>query len=136
MERREFLKNTAAACLFASLPPLNGCVNYKTVIANEETGKLKIKKSDFGDSTFVVVNTRNANAPIYVVKQDDEKYVALLMLCTHKSCELKPLGNILICPCHGSEFSSTGQVLKEPANHNLKQFETFSDKNYIYISLK
>lgn len=136
MERREFLKGAAAACIFGGMISLESCLNYKTVTASEEAGKLKIKKSDFGKNKFVVVNTMKANAPIYVSKQDNGTYAATLMLCTHKSCELKPQGNILLCPCHGSEFSNSGRVLKEPADQDLKKFETSLDENYIYISLK
>jgi Rieske Fe-S protein len=136
MERREFLKTAIATCITAGMFSLECCTNYKTVTAGEETGKLKIKKSDFGEDKFIVVHTIKTNAPIYLSKQENGNYTATLMLCTHKSCELKPQGNILICPCHGSEFSAVGQVLKEPADQNLKKFETSSDENYIYILLK
>ena len=136
MERREFIKSSAAVCFAMGVFSLEGCLNYKSVSAEEESGKLKVKKSDFTDEKFVLVNSTKANAPIYLSKQEDNSYMALLMLCTHKSCEVKPQGNVLVCPCHGSEFSNSGKVLKEPAEHDLKNFETSSDENYIYITLK
>ena len=136
MGRREFLKSSAAACFAMGIFSLEGCLNYKSVSSEEESGKLKIKKSDLGAEKFVIVNSMKANAPIYLSKQEDNSYIALLMLCTHKSCEVKPQGNFLVCPCHGSEFSNSGKVLKEPAEHDLKKFETSSDENYIYITLK
>ena len=115
---------------------LEGCVNYKSVSAEEESGKLKVKKSDFAEEKFVMVNSIKTNAPIYLAKQEDHSYIALLLLCTHKSCEVKPQGNFLVCPCHGSEFSNSGKVLKEPADKDLAQFKTTTDENYIYIHLK
>ena len=136
MERREFLKSSVAVCFAMGVFSLEGCVNYKSVSAEEESGKLKVKKSDFVNEKFVLINSVKASAPIYLSKQEDNSYIALLMLCTHKSCEVKPQGNVLVCPCHGSEFSNSGKVLKEPADKDLAQFKTTADENYIYIQLK
>lgn len=135
MERRDFLKSSAAFCLALGVFSLEACTNYKTISAEEESGKLKMKKSDFAENKFVVVNAMKANAPIYLSKLEDGSYIALLMLCTHKSCEVKPQGTILYCPCHGSEFSTSGKVLKEPADKDLAQFKTSTDENFIYIHL-
>ena len=136
MERREFIIGTAALCCSTTLISLSGCVNYKYVSAGEENGRLKISKSDFAENKFVLVKSMRTNAPIYLSKSENNFYTALLMLCTHKQCELKPQGSALVCPCHGSEFSNSGKVLKEPADKDLVQYETSSDGNNIYIYLK
>lgn len=115
---------------------LAGCVNYKSISAEEINNKLKIKKIDFADNKFALVKSMRTNAPVYLAKSENGSYTAVLMLCTHKQCELKPAGSILLCPCHGSEFSLSGKVLKEPANKDLVQYETSSDENNIYIHLK
>ena len=60
---------------------------------------------------------------------------ALLMLCTHKGCEVKPAGVILLCPCHDSEFAQDGTVLKGPANVPLSAFRTSHDENHVFIHL-
>lgn len=136
MERRDFLKTSAAFCFAWGAFSLVGCTNYKTISAEEENGKLKMKKSDFAENRFVIVHSMKTNAPVYLSKHEDGSYIALLMLCTHKSCEVKPQGTILYCPCHGSEFSTTGKVLKEPADNDLAQFKTSTDENFIYIHLQ
>lgn len=43
--------------------------------------------------------------------------------CTHLGCVLKYNAHedSWDCPCHGSRFSSTGEVLNEPAHHQLKE---------------
>lgn len=136
MERRDFLKSSVAVCFALGAFSLEGCSSYKTISSEEENGKLKIKKSEFLENKYVIVNSMKANAPIYLSKREDNSYIALLMVCTHKSCEVKPQGNLLACPCHGSEFSSSGKVLKEPADKDLASYKTSFDENYIYIHLK
>lgn len=136
MERRDFIKNSAALCGTISLLGLEGCTPTRSVSAQYENGKLKIKKSDFLDSNWVVVRTERANAPIFLSKNEKREYSAVLMLCTHKQCEVKPTGPVLSCPCHGAEFAFTGVVLKEPAEKDLQKYETSSDENNVYIHLK
>ena len=65
--------------------------------------------------------------------QNENNYVALLLLCTHKGCDVRPAGSILACPCHGAEFSSDGRVLKGPATADLVKYKTRSDNENIYI---
>jgi Rieske Fe-S protein len=64
---------------------------------------------------------------------ENAQYSALLTECTHKGCEVKPQGDFLVCPCHGSEFSKTGEVQNPPAENPLKRFKTNSDEKNIYI---
>ena len=135
MERRKFLIGAAAACLLGSIP-FSGCMNYKVIPFEEENGKLKIKKSDFGESSWAVVKSARTNAPVFLSKRDSKIYDAVLLLCTHKQCEVKPSGTLLACPCHGAEFSFDGKVLKDPADKDLLTYETSSDDTNVYIHLK
>jgi Rieske Fe-S protein len=49
--------------------------------------------------------------------------------CTHLGCRLQKGENApLHCPCHGSEFSETGEVLHGPAEEPLKKID-FREKN-------
>jgi cytochrome b6-f complex iron-sulfur subunit len=66
---------------------------------------------------------------------EEDNYVALLLKCTHRGCELNAGGGIYSCPCHGSEFSSTGKVLEGPADKDLETFITNTDDENIYIHL-
>jgi len=50
----------------------------------------------------------------------DNRYSVLNIKCTHLGCTLNVAGNIFKCPCHGSEFKLTGEVLKGPAIRNLE----------------
>jgi cytochrome b6-f complex iron-sulfur subunit len=136
--RRDFLKGAAVLCcgMAGMSALLQGCTNVKYVQGTDAGGKLAVKKADMELDKFVVVKTEKTEAPIYLSKTGDNNYTALLMLCTHKQCELRPTGTFLTCPCHGSEFSNTGKVLKEPADKDLYQYNVTTDDTNIYIHLK
>lgn len=136
MERREFIKNTAAFCGALSVLSLAGCTTSRSVSAEFESGKLKVKKADFLQDNGIVVRSERINGPVFLSKNEQGTYSAVLMICTHKQCEVKPAGTVLFCPCHGAEFAFTGKVLKEPANKDLPVYETSSDDNNVFIHLK
>jgi Rieske Fe-S protein len=48
------------------------------------------------------------------------KVAAFSAICTHAGCEVKPAGQSLDCPCHGSKFDyATGEVTAGPAKTAL-----------------
>ena len=48
-------------------------------------------------------------------------------ICTHKGCSVSFNGTLLRCPCHGSQFSLEGAVLRGPATVALKTYEAVFD---------
>ncbi|MCF8240456.1 MAG: Rieske (2Fe-2S) protein [Melioribacteraceae bacterium] len=137
--RREFIKtcgvtSAGVLCGGASLF-LNSCgtVNYLSYKENENT--LVVSKSNFIKEKYGMLAHKKLPAPIYLAKLDDENYSAVLLECTHKRCEVSPVGDILICPCHGSEYSKTGEVLEAPAEEDLYRFIVTTDADNIYITV-
>lgn len=55
---------------------------------------------------------------------DDSGVKALHSSCTHLECLFSwdTQKQLFICPCHGSEFSKDGSVLKGPATRDLDKF--------------
>jgi cytochrome b6-f complex iron-sulfur subunit len=53
-------------------------------------------------------------------------YRALTSVCTHSACDRNWTftNSKFICSCHGSEFDTSGNVLKSPANQPLRSFTT------------
>ncbi|MFT5969870.1 MAG: cytochrome b6-f complex iron-sulfur subunit [Flavobacteriales bacterium] len=137
--RRYFLKNSvlasAACCIVPSLI-LGGCNNLQLVAFEklENPNQLKIKKTAFEKSNAVIINDPSQEAQIFL-KKETEGYKALLMLCTHKSCDVALAGAVFVCPCHGSEFSKSGAVLTGPATKPLIEFNTTTDDTYVYVQL-
>lgn len=143
MERKEFLKKSGLLCLscLGVSALLQGC---KTAyyIPNTLTGnKLVVKKSDFieqkkSDSiehVWVLVKTDRFKEPIYLRKLEEGSYSAVLLHCMHKGCEVNPSKDYLVCPCHGSEYTATGQVVQGPAERDLQKFITTTEGDIIYI---
>ncbi len=55
--------------------------------------------------------------PNVVFKRGDGSLEAYSLLCTHVCCECSYIASskVFYCPCHGSVFDSTGQVVRGPA---------------------
>ena len=76
---------------------------------------------------------------IIVIRTSPSAIVALSNICTHLGCGVRYNGTqgILQCPCHGSEYSLTGQVLQGPAVRPLTRYTTQLDAtaNQLTITL-
>lgn len=144
MERRKFIKScsytTIGVTLVGTMFQSCGSLYYASVTRNADT--LVIKKSEFWQikkgkkifRPFVLIKPEESAFPICIYKIKDDTYVASLLKCTHRGCELNVGGGIYSCPCHGSEFSVSGKVLEGPAEANLKTYKIVTDNENIYIS--
>lgn len=58
--------------------------------------------------------------------------------CTHLGCRIKPAnGEQMICPCHGSIFSTTdGSVIKGPAEKSLQMLNFIIEKDQLTIFIQ
>src|SRR5207253_7587110 len=54
-----------------------------------------------------------------------DTFAALTAVCTHEGCTITGYeSSTYTCPCHGSQFSTTGGVLRGPAGRSLQSFAT------------
>lgn len=145
MDRKEFIAACGTACLgAAAVAWLQSCTAASYyAISTKSDKKLVIRKSEFiktdkektSQRKYVLVKTEELAFPICIYKLADNNYSALLMECTHKSCELQPHGDYLVCPCHGSEFTKQGVVQNPPAEQDLRKFKITSDEENLYLQL-
>ncbi len=51
-------------------------------------------------------------------------FYAVSAVCTHLGCitQWKPEENIIVCPCHGSEFEPDGKKIQGPAAHSQPHY--------------
>jgi len=60
----------------------------------------------------------------YLVRLEDGGFLAIYRRCTHLGCAVPfdQASNQFICPCHGSAFTTEGDVLNQPAPRPLDLF--------------
>jgi len=76
--------------------------------------------------------------PLAVTRLTEVKVVAVSRICTHEGCTVNlPVASLLTldCPCHGSRFEVTGQVVNGPAARPLASFPAAIDGNQVVITL-
>lgn len=138
MHRRKFIQTI---CVVSTISTgfITGCKSTKPLFQGRvEENKLFVLLTAFDEiNTLSVAFEKQA---IGVTKLDNNKYVAVLLTCTHKGCAIthnKREGEDInfICPCHGAQFSAVGKVLKGPAQENLIQYVTSTDNEHVIIHL-
>jgi Rieske Fe-S protein len=77
-------------------------------------GPVTIKLSDFPAlaDTGVIVDVPNKQRT--VMRTGPATFLALSKLCSHQQCDIDIKGDHYECPCHGSQFTATGQVTRGP----------------------
>ena len=57
-------------------------------------------------------------------------------VCTHEGCTITGAnGATYVCPCHGSRYNRSGQVLAGPARSSLRQYATTFTDGIVTIAL-
>ena len=79
----------------------------------------------------------NAGASSFlVVRTAQDTFNAMTAICTHEQCTITGFGNqTFTCPCHGSQYSTTGSVVKGPASRSLQRFTTAFAASVLTIAL-
>jgi len=116
----------------SSAPPLatiNGSVANGTVTvaigaasALASTGSAALVQSSAG--SFLVSRTAQ------------DTFVALTAICTHEGCTITGFSSPrYVCPCHGSQYTTSGAVVMGPATGALRQFATRFAGDVLTITL-
>ena len=68
---------------------------------------------------------RRAVGDFLVSRTAQDAFTALTAVCTHEACTITGFRSpTYVCPCHGSQYSTAGQVLNGPATRSLRTFPT------------
>ena len=85
-----------------------------------------------GSAATVTVST----GTYLVARTAQDAFTTVTAVCTHEGCAVTGFANALyVCPCHGSEFSTSGAVVQGPASSALRQFPTSFLNNLVTISV-
>src|SRR3984893_11716051 len=114
---------------FPALPMLNGTsANNAVTLTIDASSPL----ATVGNAALVQASAGN----FLVARTAQDAFTALTAVCTHQGCTITTYQSQTYgCPCHGSQFSTTGAVKNGPAASALRQFSTQFANNVLTISL-
>lgn len=73
---------------------------------------------------------------LLVAHTAQDTFTALTTICTHQGCTINSFaGQVYQCPCHGSQFNTSGQVVRGPAGSPLRLFATQFASGQLTITL-
>lgn len=151
--RRMFLRTACAPAVLASLGiSLASCSDANIAgpdeddddpSPDEESGiavsgntiELDLTKSD----TQTLMETGGflliSQADTMAVNVGDSTIRAFTSICTHQQCTIDAFGsNVFQCPCHGSEFDTSGDVVNGPAEQALAEYSVSRSDNTVTIT--
>jgi len=140
--RRNFLESGVVAIAASAC---GGCALFGSrkpdAVVQEDEGALKLDKPDsealLASVTSRLIQPKGTSEKILVVHRGGGKLSAVSAICTHMGCNVNydiELG-LLVCPCHGSQFSLEGQKIKGPATRPLKQYSVQARDGQIVINI-
>lgn len=146
MNRRDFLKNTTLTGLGAAagLAVLSGFDLTNLQAAPMSPGgdvrEIPLVLQDTPELQTIPgsyhLDIDDLEKSILVVRTADTTFLAIDLKCTHKGCDLaydNKNGEKFQCPCHGSAFTTTGQVINGPASKPTVVYKTAFKDNTVTI---
>ena len=155
VSRREFC---AGACQVASCATLatlvsacsgEGSPTGPSGDGGGGTSMLPTLNGQFANSSVQVTTTGSALANVdgaaviqsiagvfLVARTSATTFTAIDAVCTHEGCTVNGAnGATYVCPCHGSRYNRTGQVVNGPAKSALRQYNTSFTNDILTIAL-
>ena len=149
MTRKEFLIKIGIGAGVAILTPVvfNACEESETNPDNDDNNDdngddnsddkvdftIDLSDDDYSDlkdeGGYVYEND------IIIAYLGNDEYIALSKVCTHNQCDVEydDEADKFVCPCHGSEFNTEGEVTTGPADEPLKEYNTELDGQTLRI---
>jgi cytochrome b6-f complex iron-sulfur subunit len=73
---------------------------------------------------------------ILVTRTGQDAFNAFTAICTHEQCVVTGFqSGAFVCPCHGSQYNTSGAVVQGPATRSLARFNTQFTNNVLTITV-
>ena len=81
--------------------------------------------------------TANIQGRFYLCRMEDGGFLALSSKCTHLGCTVPWVDSDkkFACPCHGSSFDITGNVISPPASRPLDIYMVNIENNIVKVDI-
>jgi nitrite reductase/ring-hydroxylating ferredoxin subunit len=138
--RRQFVKAFALATAYSQFGPVTWS---GTILADvravgvSDVGVFRMNlndyvllQKDYGSLRLKVTGMSGAFPEIIVTRIPGPGFYAVTSKCTHMGCTVNAYStalNVLMCPCHGSQFKPDGSVVRAPASKPLAAYTTHFD---------
>src|SRR5262245_66480510 len=76
-------------------------------------------------------------AGVYLLARTSaNSFTAVEAVCTHEGCTVSNIdGDQYVCPCHGSRYTRSGQVVRGPAVASLRRYTTSVTDGVVTIAI-
>lgn len=141
MNRRRFLATLEqASCgvaVGAVALSLGGCAGNAYLRGTVVDNRLRVPLDRLAaGGGQLLVTVPDERWPLFVVRHDSGRLTTVSTRCMHRGCQVDPVAERLVCPCHGSEYTREGVVLKGPTRAPLNRYATHVIGDEIVIELQ
>lgn len=79
---------------------------------------------------------QSSRGSFLVARTGESAFSVVTATCTHQACTINGFsGNRYVCPCHGSNFDTSGRVLQGPAVSPLRVFPSSFTGGVLTVAL-
>lgn len=125
----------SAVCCAGKLAVFASCGTARPAAATftEDDQGLYVPLAAVEGKSTLTVRSRRFDEPLLLTRNSSGDWVAIRLHCPHKGCTVVQREDKLVCPCHGSQFSATGELLKGPARQSLTTFPVSATDKQLVI---
>jgi cytochrome b6-f complex iron-sulfur subunit len=112
-----------------ALPSIGGTLVNRTLTITVDAAS---PLATVGGAATITVTTGT-----YLVARTEQTAVTVVTaVCTHEACAVSGFANSrYVCPCHGSQFTTSGAVAQGPAASPLRQFPSTFVNNVVTVTV-
>ncbi len=136
ISRRNIICTALAATALGFIPEVAHASNNG--ITQLKSGKLQIDLKSYpalnkAGGALQIPLSDGSSVALVRVGAAKSAFSAINLACTHQGVTVQEMGNMWVCPAHGSEFTLAGKVVRGPAQVNLQKYPVQVNKNFVVI---